>query len=47
MKILRLVMMVAAVVVFGLAAFEVSGQRINLIGLGLFFLALAELLAMV
>ena len=47
MKIARLLLMGGAVVVFALAAFEVQGQRVNLVALGLAFAALAELLTLV
>jgi hypothetical protein len=47
MKIIQLILMIAALIVFGLAAFEVTGQRVNLVAMGLFFMALAQLLSIV
>ena len=44
---IRLIVVIAAMVVFGLAALEVTGPRVSLVPLGLFFLALAELLAVI
>jgi hypothetical protein len=40
----RLVLLVAAAVCFLLAAFSVPIPRVNLIGLGLFFLTMGEFL---
>ena len=47
MKMIRLIVVIAAMIIFGLAALEVSGPRVSLVPLGLFFLALAELLSII
>ena len=47
MKVARLLLMIVAVLVFGMAAHGVKGQRVDLVPLGLGLAALAELLALV
>jgi hypothetical protein len=47
MKDIRLIVVIASLIAFGLATLDVKGQRINLLALGLFFMALTQLLSLV
>lgn len=47
MKIIQLIAIIAAMGLFGLSTLEVMARRVNLMAMGLFFMALAQLLALV